>query len=143
MKRYISKLASRVCSITLFAVVAVPMQLDPSLPTTPPITKPKEEIPVVLQKIAWCESRNRQFVDGKVLRGKENRKDVGKFQINERYHLAESKRLGMDIYTLKGNTDYALHLYKTQGSKPWNWSKPCWGDSTRVWTISEGKHWSK
>lgn len=77
--------------------------------------------------IATCESSLRQFeTDGSVVRGKANPKDVGLFQINEEYHLKKSQELGFDIYTAKGNIDYAMYLMKTQGSKPWHWSKGCW-----------------
>lgn len=87
------------------------------------------EIPAILEKISYCESRNRQFnADGSVHRGEINPQDVGKYQINEHYHLAESRRLGYDIYTLEGNTAYALYLYEHQGTKPWNWSKHCWSN---------------
>ncbi|HRF70294.1 MAG TPA: hypothetical protein PKV66_02560 [Candidatus Pelethenecus sp.] len=85
-------------------------------------------IPLVMEKIAWCESRGKQFnPDGTVRRGKQNPKDVGKYQINEFYHLDSSIKMGIDIYTEEGNTEYALYLYETQGTRPWNWSKPCWG----------------
>lgn len=103
-----------------------------------------DSVPVILKKISWCESQNRQFEkDGSIHRGKINPQDVGKYQINEYYHLATSKKKGMDIYTLEGNRTYALHLYKTQGTTPWNWSKPCWGDPNRVWTEKGGEYWSK
>jgi hypothetical protein len=48
-------------------------------------------------------------------------------QINEKYHLARSVELGMDIDTLEGNLEYGALLYKEQGSQPWSASKPCWG----------------
>lgn len=80
-----------------------------------------------LMRVAKCESGLRQFNrDGSVLRGKQNSQDVGILQVNERYHLAESKRLGYDIHTLVGNIDYGMYLYEKQGLKPWNWSKHCW-----------------
>lgn len=85
------------------------------------------DVPVILQKISWCESRDKQFnEDGTIHRGIINNSDVGKYQINEFYHLANSRKLGIDIYTEQGNTEYALYLYKIQGTKPWNWSKKCW-----------------
>ena len=85
------------------------------------------EIPAILKEIARCESGNRQFgKDGKVLRGRVNPKDVGLYQINEYWHLADSKKMGIDIYTSEGNEEYALYLYRTQGTRPWNASKPCW-----------------
>lgn len=84
-------------------------------------------IPKTLINIGFCESGNRQFnKDGSVLRGKVNPKDVGKYQINEKYHLAKSIELEMDIYTEQGNEEYAMWLYQREGSTPWNWSRPCW-----------------
>jgi hypothetical protein len=100
--------------------------------------------PVTLKKIAWCESRNRQFnPDGTVLRGVVNAQDVGKHQINEKYHLADSIKLGFDIHTLEGNTAYAEYLYSKQGSTPWNWSAHCWSDPNREWSEKGGEYWSK
>ena len=82
----------------------------------------------IMQKIAYCESRNRQFTtDGSVLRGVVNTKDVGVFQINERYHLSDSKKMGISIHTIDGNLEYARHLYESQGTQPWSSSRPCWG----------------
>lgn len=81
----------------------------------------------ILSKVAFCESRYRQFdADGQVLRGVVNPKDVGVFQINEDYHLGDSQKLGIDIYTLEGNLAYAKHLYEKQGSAPWVHSSKCW-----------------
>jgi len=92
---------------------------------TPVVTQ--VEIPLIMKEIALCESGNRQFgKDGKVLRGIVNPKDTGRYQINEYWHLADSKKMGIDIYTSEGNEEYALYLYKTQGTRPWNASKPCW-----------------
>lgn len=90
-----------------------------------------EEIPNILEKIAYCESGNRQYEKNtelplRVLRGKKNQLDVGRFQINEFYHSETAKKLGIDIYTWEGNTQYALYLYGKYGTQPWNWSKPCW-----------------
>jgi len=85
------------------------------------------EVPPILKKISFCESKNRQFdKNGDVLRGEINPKDVGYYQINEYYHLESSRSLGFDIYTLEGNTRYALYLYEHYGTDPWNWSKKCW-----------------
>ncbi len=47
-------------------------------------------------------------------------------QINEKYHLEESKRLGYDIYSLEGNVKYAKYLYDKEGAKPWLSSSVCW-----------------
>lgn len=85
-----------------------------------------KDIPDMIE-IARCESRFRQFVNGEVLRGIQNPQDVGVMQINEHYHLAASKRLGFNIYTLEGNMRYARYLYEREGTRPWGWSKPCHG----------------
>lgn len=82
----------------------------------------------ILADIAWCESRNRQVnPDGTVYRGKVNPDDIGVMQINSDYHEATATDMGLDIYSLSGNLQYAKYLYEKQGTKPWNSSKPCWG----------------
>jgi hypothetical protein len=79
-------------------------------------------------QVARCESQYRQFnADGSVLRGKVNPLDAGIFQINEKFHLADSEAMGIDIHTIEGNIAYARHLYNTAGTTPWGWSRPCWG----------------
>lgn len=78
-------------------------------------------------RIAGCESKFRQFdTNGQVLRGIQNPKDRGIFQVNEKYHLAASRALGYNIYTLQGNIAYAKYIYDHQGTQPWDWSKSCW-----------------
>lgn len=82
----------------------------------------------ILSRIAFCESTKQQYgKNGSVLQGKVDSRDTGLFQINTKYHLKTAKSKGIDIYTIEGNVDYALYLYKTQGTRPWNSSKPCWG----------------
>ena len=81
----------------------------------------------LLARIARAESSLRQFSEcGNVLRGKQNPMDVGIFQINEGYHLKDSRKLGYDIHQLEGNIKFALHLYVNEGSRPWNWSRWKW-----------------
>ncbi|MBX4189522.1 hypothetical protein KW785_02950 [Candidatus Parcubacteria bacterium] len=88
------------------------------------------DIPIMV-KIAACESHNRQFgKSGNVIRGEQNRYDVGVMQINELYHFDTSVKLGYDIYTLDGNVAYARYLYEKQGAKPWMSSSPCWSKFT-------------
>lgn len=104
--------------------------------TVPKEAKPKNTEEIVreyfkdnerLKNIAFCESRFRQFdKNGGVLRGVVNSNDVGVMQINTRYHLEDSKKLGLDIYTLEGNLAYGKYLYERDGSAPWNASSPCW-----------------
>jgi hypothetical protein len=82
----------------------------------------------IMQDIAWCESRMRQFnTDGTAIRGIVNNADVGVMQINETYHKATAIKLGLDLTTLEGNMAYGRYLYETQGTRPWVHSKPCWG----------------
>lgn len=78
--------------------------------------------------IAFCESTNRQFDEntGEALRGIQNSKDIGLFQINEGFHKDKSQSLGFDIYTTEGNVGYALWLLEKEGSRHWKASKPCW-----------------
>jgi hypothetical protein len=81
----------------------------------------------VALRIASCEGGLRQFnPDGSVLRGIINPHDIGIFQINEKYHLKNAQKLGFDIFTQKGNVDYAIDLMEKEGTNPWNWSKDCW-----------------
>ncbi len=81
----------------------------------------------VLAEIAKCESQFRHVgSSGKVIRGKENRFDVGVMQINEKYHLDQAEKLGYDLHTLEGNMAYAKWLYEKQGAKPWYPSEKCW-----------------
>ena len=89
-------------------------------PKTPPI-------PEILERIAWCESKDRHFdEDGKVLRGTGNYYDIGKFQINTQYWGSEAKKRGHDLHTEEGNRAMALVLYERYGTKPWKPSKACW-----------------
>ncbi len=84
------------------------------------------DIPL-LARIAECESHNRQYdKSGAVIRGEVNVLDVGVMQINEKYHLETSKKLGYNIYTIEGNVAYARYLYKKQGAQPWISSSACW-----------------
>jgi hypothetical protein len=79
-------------------------------------------------RIAKCESTFRQYNEnGEVVRGKVNPADAGVFQINEKYHLSQSEAQGFDIHQTAGNIEYAMWLMKKEGTRHWNWSKPCWG----------------
>ena len=90
-----------------------------------------QDIPI-LARIAECESQNRQYdKNGEVLRGEQNRFDVGVMQINEKYHLDDSKSIGLDIYKIEGNVAFARHIYEKQGAKPWMSSSPCWSKFTQ------------
>lgn len=90
------------------------------------------ETPILID-VASCESRFIQYdADGSVHRGFINPQDVGVMQINEKYHLSDSIKLGLDIHTLEGNLDYAKHLYNKQGTRPWEYSSKCWNKTREV-----------
>ena len=55
------------------------------------------DIPELIE-VAKCESHFRQTdINGNIIRGEKNSYDVGVMQINELYHLEDSKELGFDI----------------------------------------------
>lgn len=84
------------------------------------------DIPIMVE-VARCESRFRQHdKNGQTLRGEQNKLDFGVMQINEYYHGEDSKKLGLDIETLEGNTAYARFLYEKYGVQPWSSSSKCW-----------------
>jgi len=84
----------------------------------------------VLAEIAKCESTFRHLTkEGKIIRGKANRRDVGIMQINEYYHAERAKKLGVDLHTLDGNLAYAKWLYSKYGESPWKPSKKCWKEA--------------
>lgn len=92
------------------------------------VEKPKLVIPQALLDIAKCESGDKQFnKDGTVKRGEINNKDIGRWQINEKYWLKKSQELGFDIYTPEGNLQMGLWIYNNYGVKPWSWSASCHG----------------
>ncbi len=83
---------------------------------------------ILALKIARCESTSKHYTNsGAILRGHKNPDDIGIFQINERYHLGASQKLGLDIYDLEDNIKYAMVLMKRDGTQPWYWSRSCWG----------------
>lgn len=95
----------------------------------------------ILDKIAQAESHDNQYctkalvavsmckatqIGAPLVRVNTNGSyDIGKYQINST-HLADAIALGYDVYTLQGNTDYAVYLFMTQGSEPWYSSKSNW-----------------
>lgn len=84
-----------------------------------------ESYPEVLEKIAFCESGQKQFNDdGSVLISPTS--DVGYFQINQ-VHWDRAKELGIDLWTLEGNREFAELLYDERGVQPWYMSEHCWG----------------
>jgi len=77
-------------------------------------------MPLPLQRVAYCESRNRHYDrHGKVLRGRKNHNTIGRYQLNRVWHERRAKHLGYNIWSPHGNAGYALRLYREQGLKPW------------------------
>lgn len=85
------------------------------------------DIPIMIE-VARCESGFTHIdpATGAVKHGHLNYNDIGVMQINEVYHSADARRMGLDIYDLKDNLAYARHLYEQQGTRPWSASKGCW-----------------
>ena len=84
---------------------------------------PQLKLPAIFERIARCESGGKQFNKGEIIMSRTF--DVGKYQINQ-VHWGKAKSMGMDLWTEKGNTDFALYLYKNYGTAPWTPSKKCW-----------------
>lgn len=79
-----------------------------------------------LLKAAYCESSfEHTNPDGSVKVGEVDPRDKGLMQINTGYHLADSKRLGFNIFDEEGNRQYARFLKRHQGMRPWKPSLPC------------------
>lgn len=115
---------------TQYTAILAPIQGNLVLPLVSTSTSPTDsikEVPPILEKIAKCESGGTQFKpDGTVVTGIANPQDIGKWQINLKYHGERAKQLGIDLYTLEGNTLYALILYHENGTSPWRYSSKCW-----------------
>lgn len=108
------------------------LEVSKPLTTEDAVNQYFSDLPIMVD-IAHCESRFRQTDKaGNIFRGEVNHYDVGVMQINELYHLEDSKKLGYDIYTLKGNMAYARYLYEKQGARPWMSSSPCWAQSKTI-----------
>lgn len=87
----------------------------------------------VMAEVAKCESQFRHFKkNGDIIRGEVNRADVGVMQINEHYHSDTADRLGINLYTLEGNIEYATYLFKKEGTSPWLASSKCWGVENHI-----------
>jgi hypothetical protein len=91
---------------------------------TPPTAHAQTLLPIVLVRIAECESGFKQFYDdGSIVQSKTH--DFGMFQINH-IHFKEALSMGYDPMTAEGNISYALYLFSKNGTKDWSMSKSCW-----------------
>ena len=87
------------------------------------------DIPIMIE-VARCESTFRhKLEDGSVLQGRVDSADTGVMQINRRYHEAAAITMDLDLDDIYHNMAYARYLYETQGTRPWNASMPCWGNT--------------
>ena len=84
-----------------------------------------EDSPTML-KIAQCESKTRQWDEAGDVITNHITHDYGIFQINE-IHLPEAKRMGIDVFSLQGNIDFAAYLFHAQHTLPWQSSHACSG----------------
>ena len=90
-----------------------------------------KRMPPILKKIAKAESMDSHYCTERLVANKLCKKtdigkvlvnkggDVGRFQINEPIHGKTAKAMGIDIYSEKGNEEFAQYLFSTQGSVPW------------------------
>lgn len=93
----------------------------------------------VMVDVARCESSFRQFdADGDVLVNEES-DAVGIFQLLEDWHETAAENIGLSIYTVEGNIEYAKELYEVDGLKPWSPSSLCWDDGNVEGTWIEGQ----
>lgn len=104
-------------------LVSAAVAFNPALP----FDHSQMALPMVLLKVAQCESGLTQFnPDGSVIHGKVHPPDTGIFMINRAVHQEEADRMGLDLDTVEGNTKFALYLYYKNGLKDWEPSKSCW-----------------
>lgn len=107
-------------------------EISPQLMQAPKSPLPKQkspspELPAIFDRIAYCESRDRQFYEnGRVIRGIVNSDDIGRYQINSYHWGTEAEKLGYDLHTEEGNEAMALYIYRKMGTKPWQSSQKCW-----------------
>lgn len=98
----------------------------------------------VMAEIAKCESGFRQFTDsGNPLRGGYGAGMIGVFQFYESIHIGAAAALGFNLSTLDGNLGYARHLYKMEGTNPWNSSQGCWQNAVKSKTTAKASLTSK
>lgn len=88
----------------------------------------------ILKSIAECESGLVHYKNnGEILKGYKNPNDSGLFQINAVAHA----NADIDFTTLDGNIQYAIQLYKKNGTRDWRYSRACW--SKKVLTKLKNK----
>ncbi len=81
----------------------------------------------LLEKIAYCESGLNPYA----LNVNPHTVDKGIFQVNSS-HKSEMGQMGLDYDDWRDEITFALHLYQTQGTRPWSASKSCWNTQLAV-----------
>ncbi len=92
------------------------------------VIKEIEKESPVLARIGQCESGNKQFApSGQVLIhiNKNGTYDQGRYQINS-IHNALATKLGFNLATEEGNTNFAKWMYANKGTGDWESSRHCW-----------------
>jgi hypothetical protein len=121
----------------MFAVPQ-PVQADVIATTTTPTvatvatTTPPVVLPPLLEKIAWCESRNNPKAKNRYSTAS------GRFQFLKGSWAYYGKKLwgdelvNKDVFDYEDNTELALYVYKRNGTSDWLESKPCWSPTEDV-----------
>lgn len=123
---YKGLIASVLLALSLLATTTAGSTEAPSVRLTVAFFFERHGAPELVA-IAGCESKFRQYeADGRPLRNRQGSSATGVMQIMASVHAPEAEKMGLDIETLAGNLHYALHLYKSQGTRPWRASRHCW-----------------
>lgn len=130
-------------SLALSGQTAIEPQPAPVMPVAQTVEEYVRDYfadePVMIE-IARCESRFRQFdSEGHILKNAAGSSAVGIFQIMSSIHDPVADKLGIDIYTMRGNAEYARYLYENSGTKPWEAdlkSKSCWGKTNAAKSLA-------
>ncbi len=86
----------------------------------------------VMIDIARCESQFRQFDKKGAILKNPTSSAVGIFQIMSSLHAKPADKIGMDIYSIEGNLEFARHLFDEEGTTPWLSSSKCWGKHQHI-----------
>lgn len=83
----------------------------------------------IMVAVARCESTFYHYdpETGYALKNRQGSSAIGAFQIMRSYHQEDALEMGWDIRDFYGNVHYARYLYETQGLRPWEASRECWG----------------
>lgn len=112
----------------LTALGGVELTYRAEIPTTPPfststlISELWGKNAPDMNRIFYCESRNRQWDDkGKIMSS--HTADVGYAQIHVPIWGEKAKELGYNIYETEGNLRMARYIWEQQGRSAWVCSK--------------------